>query len=207
MARKVALLLCPAPAALAAKMLEGGVLQNEQGKNAINLRSGLVIVRHRLHPIVISNARAVVRPVEIVEEYPSAGHQQFLDEKERESVRLPGMGSVDKAEVEAGDRYVATRLALDHIFQLPRVGGFGEKRRHKRAQSGPFQERKDIRFAFARRRVIDGDNAAVALFLERRRHVAGRGAVRKSQFENPPAARRQNKFIEDLSVLRAHERN
>jgi hypothetical protein len=83
--------------------VESGMLPDEKLEHVAYLSSGLLLGRHqaghlRVHGRQVQGGR--VRPVEVVEDEPAAGPQELLDEKERESVRIPIMSTIDEAEVE-----------------------------------------------------------------------------------------------------------
>ena len=93
--------------------------------------------------MVIGNVRPsrVEQPIEIVEEDPSAGHEQPFGERECQGVDVPRVCSVDVDEVVLRlDLAVGLQLRSEGVVQEPRVARLFVYQGHAPAQTGLLDE-------------------------------------------------------------------
>ncbi len=104
--------------------VESGMLPDEELEYIAYLLSGPFLGRHQASHLRVDGRQGqagLISPVEVVEDEPAAGPQELLDEKERESIRVPIVSTIDEAEVELRIAAIVFRVLPDKTHELPRI--------------------------------------------------------------------------------------
>src|SRR6185312_14193801 len=183
------LLLGKSPAFVLAKIMERGMLLDQQVPDLADLLGPEFPLGEAdaLRQFTRRRDQAALRigleegVIEIVEQDPAAAAQQLLDQEEGEAVGLPAMPAVDVTEIEA-----RCGRALNEIQQPPVVGNLLVVDRHVALEVEALQQLFDVRRIGPGRQPIDRREVAAAVLFQDRRHVGAADAVMEAEFEAVP---------------------